>query len=252
MGQKIKILLCDDQNEATKTLVSFLKSEGYETALTERNAQKLSDMIANFAPDVVLTDVFLVGGDAISVMKKTLKSANPPIFIVISNSCSPAIESSVMNEGAKYFFLKPIDMNVLSERIAFFTGAVAVPTPGLSAGYDLELMATEMFHQIGVPAHIKGYHFLREAIMLYVENRDMMGYVTKQLYPTIAKRFSTTPTRVERAIRHAIEVAWDRGDIDMLNYYFGYTINNARGKPTNSEFIAMISDKLRLKMRKAN
>ena len=114
---------------------------------------------------------------------------------------------------------------------------------------ELELMVTEIIHQIGVPAHIKGYHYLREAILLSVKNSEIINSVTKLLYPTVAKNHSTTSSRVERAIRHAIEVAWDRGDIDVLNSYFGYTIQNERGKPTNSEFIAMISDKLRLKLK---
>lgn len=113
----------------------------------------------------------------------------------------------------------------------------------------MELMVTEMIHQIGVPAHIKGYHYLREAILLSVEDPEVMNAVTKVLYPTVAKKFGTTPSRVERAIRHAIEVAWDRGDVDTLNSYFGYTIHNSRGKPTNSEFIAMLSDKLRLTLK---
>ena len=113
----------------------------------------------------------------------------------------------------------------------------------------MELMVTEMIHQIGVPAHIKGYHYLREAILLSVEDPEIMNAVTKVLYPTVAKKFGTTPSRVERAIRHAIEVAWDRGDVDTLNAYFGYTIHNSRGKPTNSEFIAMLSDKLRLTLK---
>ena len=117
---------------------------------------------------------------------------------------------------------------------------------------DLEVMVTEIIHQIGVPAHIKGYHYLRESIMLAVENPDIINSVTKQLYPSVAVKFETTSSRVERAIRHAIEVAWDRGDVDTLNSYFGYTIHNGRGKPTNSEFIAMISDKLRLKLKNAN
>ena len=115
---------------------------------------------------------------------------------------------------------------------------------------NLEITVTENLHQIGVPAHIKGYHYLREAIMLSVNNPDIINSITKELYPTVAKKFSTTPSRVERAIRHAIEVAWDRGDIDTLNDFFGYTIHNTKGKPTNSEFIAMIADKLRLKIKK--
>lgn len=122
----------------------------------------------------------------------------------------------------------------------------------MDKGVGIEFKVTEILHQIGVPAHIKGYHYLRDSIVMSVENPDIINAVTKQLYPSVAKRFSTTASRVERAIRHAIEVAWDRGDVDILNSYFGYTIHNGRGKPTNSEFIAMISDKLRLQMKSAS
>lgn len=164
--------------------------------------------------------------------------------------------AEVMEKGASYIVLQPFDVNVLAQRILQLTGFAAknaakpasiAPTPGQS----LEVMVTEVIHQIGVPAHIKGYHYLRESIILSVENPEMINSVTKLLYPTVAKKFETTPSRVERAIRHAIEVAWDRGDLDTLNSYFGYTIHNSRGKPTNSEFIAMIADKLRLQIKGA-
>ena len=152
--------------------------------------------------------------------------------------------------------LQPQYPEVLAERIVQLLGSASeengknVKTIPLGAGgQDMELMVTEMIHQIGVPAHIKGYHYLREAILLSVEDPEVMNAVTKVLYPTVAKKFGTTPSRVERAIRHAIEVAWDRGDVDTLNSYFGYTIHNSRGKPTNSEFIAMLSDKLRLTLK---
>ena len=152
--------------------------------------------------------------------------------------------------------LQPQYPEVLAERIVQLLGSASeengknIKTIPLGAGgQDMELMVTEMIHQIGVPAHIKGYHYLREAILLSVEDPEVMNAVTKVLYPTVAKKFGTTPSRVERAIRHAIEVAWDRGDVDTLNSYFGYTIHNSRGKPTNSEFIAMLSDRLRLTLK---
>ena len=153
-----------------------------------------------------------------------------------------------MSAGADYYFLKPVDVDVLAQRISQLSGWKA-------RGYnqrpsnDIEVIVSEIMHQIGVPAHIKGYMYLREAIILSVNNSEMMGSVTKLLYPTVAKTYKTTSSRVERAIRHAIEVAWDRGDVDVLSSYFGYTIQSSRGKPTNSEFIAMIADKLRLQMK---
>ena len=162
-----------------------------------------------------------------------------------------------MNAGASYFMLKPFDIKVLGERIK---AILDIDTDITSEGHivhkrqspaNLEIIVTDIIHQIGVPAHIKGYHYLREAIICSVNDKEMLESVTKLLYPAVAKKFSTTPSRVERAIRHAIEIAWDRGDIDTLNGFFGYTINTGKGKPTNSEFIALITDKISLKFRAA-
>lgn len=159
-----------------------------------------------------------------------------------------------MAAGADYYFLKPFDLDILAERISQLTGWNTAGQENIrkvssDVQGNLEVVVSEIMHQIGVPAHIKGYQYLREAIILSINDSEMMNSVTKLLYPTVAKTFKTTPSRVERAIRHAIEVAWDRGDVDVLSSYFGYTIQNSRGKPTNSEFIAMISDKLRLRMK---
>lgn len=160
---------------------------------------------------------------------------------------------SAPRDGAVYYFLRPFDIEVLAERIVQFSGRKrgdnVTRITDARRGPGLEVVITDIIHQIGVPAHIKGYHYLREAIMMAVNDPDIINSVTKQLYPAVAKHFSTTSSRVERAIRHAIEVAWDRGDVDTLNSYFGYTIHNLRGKPTNSEFIAMIADKMRLDKR---
>ncbi|MDO4743710.1 MAG: sporulation transcription factor Spo0A, partial [bacterium] len=176
-----------------------------------------------------------------------------PLVMVMSSFDNPKLESEALNAGAAYYFIKPFDFSILAERIFQISNwnnkIPPITQQNEITDSDLELMITEIIHQIGVPAHIKGYHYLREAIMLSVRNSDMINSITKLLYPTVAKKHSTTSSRVERAIRHAIEVAWDRGDIDVLNSYFGYTIHNNRGKPTNSEFIAMISDKLRLRLK---
>ena len=163
-------------------------------------------------------------------------------------------EQEVLAAGADYYFLKPFDLDILAERISQLTGWNTAGQENIrkvssDVQGNLEVVVSEIMHQIGVPAHIKGYQYLREAIILSINDSEMMNSVTKLLYPTVAKTFKTTPSRVERAIRHAIEVAWDRGDVDVLSSYFGYTIQNTRGKPTNSEFIAMISDKLRLRMK---
>ena len=170
--------------------------------------------------------------------------------MVMSSSDNQRFEQEVLSAGADYYFLKPFDINILAQRINQLTGwSKTQGDVTKQDNVDLQVTVSEIMHQIGVPAHIKGYQYLREAIMLSINDREMMSSVTKVLYPTVAKMYSTTASRVERAIRHAIEVAWDRGDVDVLSSYFGYTIQSTRGKPTNSEFIAMISDKVRLRMK---
>lgn len=176
-----------------------------------------------------------------------------PIVMVMSGFDSPQLEKETLESGASYYFIKPFDLNVLAERVVLLSGWNRKSEDKISeksgSERDLEFMITEIIHQIGVPAHIKGYHYLRDSIILSVNDPEYINSVTKLLYPTVAKMYKTTASRVERAIRHAIEVAWDRGNVDVLDSYFGYTINNGRGKPTNSEFIAMISDKLRLRLK---
>jgi len=154
-----------------------------------------------------------------------------------------------MTAGADYYFLKPFDAGAMSQRILALCAEHTEPTSGRPVSRNLEMQVTEIIHQIGVPAHIKGYQYLRDAILMAIEDGEIINAVTKRLYPAVAKRHGTTSSRVERAIRHAIEVAWDRGDVDTLTAYFGYTIHNERGKPTNSEFIAMIADKFRLQLK---
>ena len=176
------------------------------------------------------------------------------MIMAMSSFDSQRLEKELIDAGVDYYFLKPFDVNVMAQRIIQISGWKNEKEPlvvkdSVVSDAQLELMITEIIHQIGVPAHIKGYHYLREAIILSIKNSDIINSVTKLLYPTVAKKHNTTASRVERAIRHAIEVAWDRGNIDVLDSYFGYTIQNERGKPTNSEFIAMISDKLRLKFK---
>lgn len=194
--------------------------------------------------------------DALGVMKALpeLKLSKRPLIMLTSSVDNARFEQEVLAAGADYYFLKPFDLDILAERISQLTGWNTAGQENIrkvssDVQGNLEVVVSEIMHQIGVPAHIKGYQYLREAIILSINDSEMMNSVTKLLYPTVAKTFKTTPSRVERAIRHAIEVAWDRGDVDVLSSYFGYTIQNSRGKPTNSEFIAMISDKLRLRMK---
>lgn len=226
-----------------------------DVRLCEKDGIKLLDCVKNNKPDVVIADVFMPNLDILGVLDNinNLDQKDKPLVMAMSSFDNPHLEKETLDAGASYYFIKPFDIDKMAERIIQLSShrnAASTESEKSSIdNNDLELMITDIIHQIGVPAHIKGYHYLREAIILSINNADTMNSVTKVLYPTVAKKYNTTPSRVERAIRHAIEVAWDRGDVDVLNSYFGYTIQNERGKPTNSEFIAMISDKLRLQLK---
>ncbi len=256
MENNLKIVIADDVNDFSKNCEKVLKNYGMQVILTGKDGLKAVEAVKREKTDVLLTEIFMPNLDALGVLDniKQMDEKDAPLVMVMSSFANPQLEKEILNSGAAYYFLKPFDINIMAERIIKLSGWKNEKTPLLvnntSIGdNDLEIMVTEIMHQIGVPAHIKGYHYLREAIILSIKNSDILNLVTKLLYPTIAKTHGTTPSRVERAIRHAIEVAWDRGDIDVLNSYFGYTIQSQRGKPTNSEFIAMISDKLRLNLK---
>ncbi len=256
MGKKLKIVIADDSTELGQSCAKALKSYGMDVILCQKDGQEVLKKIKAEKPDVVLADVFMPNLDIIGVLNgiKGIDGKERPMVMAMSSFDNQRLEKETLDAGASYYFLKPFDINTMAERIIQLSGwkneiSPVVVKDNVVTDPELELMVTEIIHQIGVPAHIKGYHYLREAIILSVKNSDIINSVTKLLYPTVAKNHRTTSSRVERAIRHAIEVAWDRGDIDVLNSYFGYTIQNDRGKPTNSEFIAMISDKLRLRLK---
>lgn len=252
MVGNIRILLTDEKDEATLQLVAALRSNRMEVKLCQKNGAELLNLIEETNPDVVVMDAFLQHIDAVGVVSRiNMKDPSKrPLIIVMSGIDNVNFEKEILKSGVDYYFLKPIDAQMVAQRIIQLTSWKDV---GVTARYeepqDLTVIITEILHQIGVPAHIKGYRYVREAIRLTVENPEMLNSVTKILYPTVAKNFKSTSSRVERAIRHGIETAWDRGDVDVLNSYFGYTIQNQRGKPTNSEFIAMIADDIRLKRR---
>ncbi len=256
MEKKLKVLIADDSTEFGQSCANALKGYGMEVVSCEKDGQAVVKMSKECKPDIVLADVFMPNLDILGVLRE-LKQADGnkmPMVMAMSGFDNPRLEKETLSAGASYYFLKPFDMHTLAERIIQLSNWRNDTSPVISkdnvvTDSDLELLITEIIHQIGVPAHIKGYHYLREAIILSVKNTDVINSVTKLLYPTVAKKHKTTSSRVERAIRHAIEVAWDRGDVDVLNSYFGYTIQNSRGKPTNSEFIAMIADKLRLQLK---
>lgn len=255
MVKKLRIMLAEDGNEFGQICSGILRSNGYEVNLVAKDGSEVVKAVAQTRPDVILMDAFMPRIDAIGVMKeiKTMQLPEKPLIMLMSSIDNQRFEHEVLTAGADYYFIRPFEIETLVERINQLTGGAeqkkAEPLRSIAKYDDLELTVSETMHRIGVPAHIKGYQYLRDAIMLSVSDGEMLQSVTKILYPTVAKNFKTTSSRVERAIRHAIEVAWDRGDVDVLNSYFGYTIQNSRGKPTNSEFIAMISDKMRLGLR---
>ena len=203
--------------------------------------------------DVLVMEAFMANGDAVDILEYTeLSMIDKPLAVVLAAADSPNLEEQLINAGADYYFIKPVSPESVAKRINRLASWRNEKKNRLSSQVtegDMEIIISDVMRQIGVPAHIKGYQYLRTAIRLCINDNEMLGSVTKILYPTVAKEYKTTPSRVERAIRHAIEVAWDRGDVDVLSSYFGYTIQSQRGKPTNSEFIAMISDKLKLSMR---
>lgn len=256
MTNKIKILIGDDSAQYGVKCASSLRTMGFFVITRQKDGMVIFDAIKNEQPDAVIIDAIMPNLDAIELIRKTENSNyKKPVFVVTSSYENSFIETQVMNAGASYFMLKPFDINILSKRIKTLLNidtdiSSTITQTGISKNNaNLEIIVTDIIHQIGVPAHIKGYHYLREAIIQSVNNKEMLESVTKLLYPAVAKKFSTTPSRVERAIRHAIEIAWDRGDVDTLNSFFGYTVNTGKGKPTNSEFIALITDKISLKFK---
>ena len=251
MGNNLKVLLTGEGSEFGKNCVSILRTNGCDVSLIAKDGKLLLSKIEREKYDVVVMDAFMSNLDALGVISEISKKNQKPLIMVMSSTDNQRFEQEVLSAGADYYILKPFDVEVLAERINQLTGwsKDKGDITTIKNTVDLQVTVSEIMHQIGVPAHIKGYQYLREAIVLSINDKEMMSSVTKILYPTVAKNFKSTSSRVERAIRHGIETAWDRGDVDVLNSYFGYTIQSQRGKPTNSEFIAMISDDIRLKRR---
>lgn len=249
-NEKMKVLIADDTAEFGKACQREMALLGMEAVLTKKDGRSVIECIEAQRFDAVIFDVFMSGVDGIEVMEYISQSfTQKPIIMVISAVDSAEFESRIISSGADFYFLKPVDAKAISKRLQSIASwnreKLKISAP---IQRDTELIISDIMRQIGVPAHIKGYQYLRSAIELCIDDKEMLESVTKLLYPTVAKMYSTTSSRVERAIRHAIEVAWDRGDVDVLSSYFGYTIQSNRGKPTNSEFIAMISDRIKLMM----
>lgn len=254
MEKTAKILICDENKEERRKLADALKADGYRTIDEASGGEDAIKMLGELEYDVVITELWLSGIDGIGLIRsaKNYVKGSLPSFILTSSINKHSLLMEATEAGADICILKPYNTSsVISHinSIIKMRNSSAKHPDDMSA--DMEAQVTKIIHQIGVPAHIKGYQYLRTAILMTIEDNDIINAVTKVLYPTVAKKYQTTTSRVERAIRHAIEVAWDRGDVDTLNSYFGYTIQNTRGKPTNSEFIAMIADNLRLKYKSA-
>lgn len=249
-GEPIRVMIADDNKEFCELVREYIEEQNdmYLVGIAY-NGTEVLEQLDSAAPDVLVLDIIMPHLDGIGVLE-TLAERPPgkrPKVIMLTAFGQESITQRVVDLGADYYILKPFNLEVLVNRIRQLAGTSrptvrSVPTKGKS----LDLEVTNIIHQIGVPAHIKGYLYLREAILMVINEVDLLGAITKELYPLIAEKYNTTPSRVERAIRHAIEVAWSRGNVEVINSLFGYTIDVNRGKPTNSEFIAMIADKLRV------
>lgn len=252
MTENIKIIIADDNKNFSENLEQFLESNEDMTVVgMTNNGLDALKMVEELEPDILILDLILPRLDGLGVLNHLNGMTHRPKVIISTAMGQENMTQEAVRLGIDYFLLKPYDFQTISMRIHQLAGGgMAVTPPAASAGnYDVEV--TSILHQMGVPAHIKGYQYLRDAIVFVIEDINLLGAVTKELYPMIAEKYNTTASRVERAIRHGIELAWDRGNIDLMNKYFGYTIDVERGKPTNSEFIAMIADKLKMANRLA-
>ena len=268
MKDKITILIADDNPEYTNTLSTVLGNEqDMEILHICNDGNDVIHSIEKFKPDLLLLDMIMPHVDGITVLEHLhTENVELPITIMLSAVGQEKLISQAITLGVNYYILKPFDTEMLIKRIRSISNSSPVTntypisnktksnyiqTNNTSDTNNLEAMVTNVIHDLGVPAHIKGYQFLRDGILMAINDIDIINQITKQLYPDLAKKYKTTSSRVERAIRHAIEVAWSRGQIDIVNNIFGYTISSNKGKPTNSEFIAMIADKLRLELKSA-
>jgi two-component system response regulator (stage 0 sporulation protein A) len=263
--QKIEVLLADDNREFTNLLAEYISDqEDMEVTGIAYNGEEVLQRISDShkIPDVLILDIIMPHLDGLGVLERLREMNLPaqPKIIMLTAFGQENITQRAVQLGASYYILKPFDMEVLANRVRQLVGVQTVSSSSSAIGTsmtrsnvvpmgkvkNLDASITSIIHEIGVPAHIKGYQYLREAITMVYNNIEILGAITKTLYPAIAEKFKTTPSRVERAIRHAIEVAWTRGNIDSISHLFGYTINISKSKPTNSEFIAMVADKLRI------
>lgn len=265
---KISVLIADDNKEFCSILNDYLLNQR-DIVVTgiAKDGREALDLIVERKPDLVILDIIMPHLDGLGVLERlnTMDLEKMPRIIILSAVGQDKITQQAITLGADYYTVKPFDMEVFTKRIREMFSSTPTESTSVRSSYqtssiistpidnrakvpmDLETEITNIIHEVGVPAHIKGYMYLREAITMVVNDMELLSAVTKELYPSIAKKYNTTASRVERAIRHAIEVAWGRGQVDAINRLFGYTVHGDKGKPTNSEFIAIIADKLRLK-----
>lgn len=249
MGTKINVVVADDNKEFCNIVRQYFdRLDDFNLCGIASNGNEALQLIQENEPDVVLLDIIMPHLDGIGVLEQVsqMNLSHRPKFMVVSTLGQEAMTQRTVQLGADYYLLKPFDLNVLETRIRQLLNGRPGPSSVTVRGRNLDVEVTKIIHQIGVPAHVKGYQYLREAILQVIEDMGLLGAVTKELYPMIARKYQTTPSRVERAIRHAIELAWDRGNVDMINRFFGYTVKMDKGKPTNSEFIAIVADRIRI------
>ena len=255
MDNRTTVFIADGTEEFCGALSNALsRAEGFQVIGTACDGEQAIRLIQEKRPDVLVLDMMMSKKDGIGILKSISGMDKKPITLATSGFITDYVAATAAGLGVRYLMLKPCDISAIVERLEEFRGGenqriIPIRRPDKNS---IETMVTGIIHEIGVPAHIKGYQYLREAIIIAVDDMDVINAITKVLYPQVAKTFQTTPSRVERAIRHAIEVAWDRGDLDTLQRFFGYTVSNTKGKPTNSEFIALIADKLQLQLKSAN
>lgn len=244
-----KRIVVADADDAFRSMLTELidMEEDMEVVFSTGDGERAAEYLKKGTADVLVMDLVLTSMDGLELLEAVKQLEKRPQVLVISTFLRGSLASHAAELGVNFFLMKPCRSATVVERIRMME---EMPAP--SAPVSLETQITTIIHEIGVPAHIKGYQYLREAILIAVENMEVINAVTKVLYPAVGKRYGTTASRVERAIRHAIEVAWDRGDIEVLQKYFGYTVSNSKGKPTNSEFIAMIADRLRLQKKQGS
>jgi len=253
---KVRVLFADDNRDFCQVVTEFMtKQSDLELVGVAQNGLEVLEMVNQQHPDVLILDVIMPHLDGIGVLERLAQEQreNRPKVIALTAFGQEALTQQMSALGADYYILKPFSLDVLAQRIRQLVSAREVQTPPLATAAaparHLDIEVTRIIHEVGIPAHIKGYLYLREAILLVIDDVELLGLVTKELYPSVARKYKTTPSRVERAIRHAIEVAWNRGNINAIHRIFSHTVSKERGKPTNSEFIAMVADMLRMETR---